>query len=585
MDEMVTTGWVPDLSAIPHGPGCYLYKAAHDGEILYVGKAKDLRKRVTQYFQRMTDQKTAVMLSRARHVEWILTSSEVEALILEARLIREHKPSYNIDLKDDKRYAYLQFTDDEYPRIITSRTVGKDIKRRDLYGPFTDGAQRFGLQHATRKLFRLRACSTMPRRVCLYYHIGQCSGPCEGKISRDDYLRDVSRARLFLQGHSPALIAELEASMKRASDERRFEDAKHYRDMISGVTRASSRSVTGAEKRYDEDVLVWRRQEDGFMYLVMHVKKGMITGTQEFLMPHERVDVDAPMDDFLKSYYQDAELPDEIILEDKLRDDAIPCYLTSIKQRLTVVVTHHGPKRALLDVARQNIDARIKKTEHVLFSVQEDLRLPNVPRVIDAFDNSHLQGTNVVGACVRFVDTKPSKQHYRKFIVAVQKNDDVAAMREVVTRRYRGVLSRKESPPDLILIDGGKAQLNAAYDALQLLGLRVPIIGLAKRDEEVFVPGLLNPLQLDAKSDSVLFLRRVRDEIHRFVITFHRARRSKAQASSFLDGIVGIGETTRFALLREFKTVASVKTASDKALLCILNRRQLSALRSRLAQD
>jgi excinuclease ABC subunit C len=573
------------LSEIPHDPGCYIYKSGSgkDAVTLYIGKAKDLKKRVSQYFLRDRDGKTVAMLNQARHIEWIVTRTEVEALVLEARLIRQHKPPFNIDLKDNKRYAYIKITDEEFPRLVTTRE--NDARRqKDIVGPFTDGTERMHLTAKTRKLFRLRVCNTMPKKVCLYYHLGQCSGPCEGKISKEEYRKDVDHARLFLHGQSPELVRDLEHDMGEASKALRFEEAKRLRDTISAVQHTSNRQILAREKRYDEDVVLVRKQQDLYFFLVLHVKKGMITGTEEFPIALDRVDEGAPLDDFLKSYYQENPIPDEVLLEEELKDDSIKEYLSAAKtfSKIQVLAPKTGPKRGLLDVGVKNIMARINQTHHVLLQVQEALRLPALPRRIDAFDNSHIQGTNVVSACIQFFDGKPNKSMYRKFILTVKGNDDFASMRESVLRRYKSLLAKKESVPDLILIDGGKGQLHAASDALQELQLTIPVISLAKREEEVYVPGLPNPLPLDKKSETSLFLQRVRNEVHRFAITFHRQRRTQHQKMSILDDVPGIGEKTKFALLKRFGSVEGIKKASDDSLRELLKKKQLDAIREAL---
>lgn len=522
--------WQPDFERIPHSPGCYIYKDSSlpNAKILYIGKAKDLRKRVSQYFQRAIDQKTLAMLSRAQHVEWIATANEVEALLLEARLIRTHKPPFNIELKENTRYAYLQLTSEAYPRILTVRTVGSRAKdRKDLYGPFPDGTARVQLQQQARKLFGLRACVKMPRQVCLYYHLGQCSGPCEGKISKEEYLANVERARKLLRGESSSLVDDLRESMVVASAQRRFEEARRLRDAIRAVDASAARPIVAGIRGFDEHVIVSRSLADGTMVLVLRVERGLVTGTEEYRL--ERGTAPGLIDDFLKAYYLDRPIPDELILEHALEDGALGEFLTRLHdgKAISITVPKSGQRHALLEMALRNIAARIDEREHTLVALQEVLRLPFLPRRIDAFDNSHLQGKDLVSACVRFTDGKPEKSKYRRFIIrTVVGNDDFAAMREAVTRRYA---QHKDDVPDLILIDGGKGQLSAAYEALGAIGIRVPIIGLAKREEEVFVPGLSVPLVIDRKSAPALLLQRIRDEIHRFVIAFHRLRRSKRQ--------------------------------------------------------
>jgi len=562
------------LPSIPHAPGCYTFRDKDKG-ILYIGKAKDLRHRLSNYAQGPSDGKTTLMLARATDVEWVVTRTEVEALLLEAKRIREEQPPYNIDLKVNVRYAHLQLTAEEYPRLVSVRDP-RSVPARDLFGPYVDGAARFELARIARKLFRLRVCKTMPKKVCLYYHIGMCSGPCEGKISKTDYLADVERTRRFLRGQAPVLVAELEREMKKASDEMKFEDAKRLRDTISGVRSAISRQAVVREKRYDEDVVLVRRRADDWLALVLHAKRGVIAGTEEFPIPLERAG-EAPLDGFLLAYYDEHAVPREIILEREPADTALEAYLCERREGVvTVHIPKSGERHALLDIARRNASARAEGQHAILAALQETLRLPALPRRIDAFDISHTGGSATVGACVRFTDAVPEKRMYRTFNIRTATNDDFLSMRETVTRRYKSA----EDLPDLILIDGGKGQLGAAYDALRERGLTVPIIGLAKKEEEIFVPGLPNPLPVERKSETSRFLQRVRDEIHRFVLSRHRARRTRTSIGTALTEIPGIGHLTAAKLLKRFGSLKGVNAASDEELSTALSAKQVAALRT-----
>lgn len=581
MTSQLSFVWSPDLSLLPHEPGVYVYKDAPEGVILYIGKAKNIRKRVSQYFQRSVDRKTALLLSKARHIDWIITPSEIDALLLEAKLIRQHRPRYNIDLKENQRHAFIQITSEKFPRLLTVRNATSSSE--NVIGPFPDGSGRSELVLLARKTFRLRACAKMPKRVCLYYHLGQCSGPCENHISQEDYLSDVRRAKLLLRGQSSPLLHEMEQEMHLASKQLRFEEARRLRDAMRAVHHTVNKQIVARKKQFDEDVIVSKKLSDSYVFLILHVVKGIIARTEEFSIPLDRVDLSAPMDDFLKTFYQENAIPEEIIIGEPLIDEVIEGYLRNAKQpekfRLTVV-GKNGQKRALLDLAEKNLQARISKTESILVQLQEALRLPTIPIRIDAFDNSHLQGTDTVSACVHFLNGKPHKPGYRKFIIRDAKNNDVLAMSEAVTRKYR--LSGKKDAvlPDLILIDGGKTQLHSAVDALQSLGLRIPVIGLAKKNEEIYVPGLPTPLPLAKSSEPSLFLQSIRNEIHRFVLSFHRSRRAKRQVASSLLAIPGIGERTATKLLRVFGSLHRAYNASDDHLLTVLTSSQLVAFRN-----
>ena len=566
--------WPAALDAAPHAPGVYTYTDAH-GKILYIGKAKDLRKRLAHYATARGADKTALMLKRAHAVTWVVTRTEVEALLLEANRIRTEKPPYNIDLKENVRYAHLRLTAEPFPRLITVRDP-RGVPPKDLFGPFADGAARAELARLARKLFRLRVCRTMPKRVCLYYHLGLCSGPCEGKIAADAYSADVERARRFLRGQTPELAAELEREMTRASDDLRFEDAKRLRDTLRGVRSTAARQAVVREKRYDEDVVLLRQRADDWLALVLHAKRGVITGTEEYPLATERVG-DAPLDGFLLAYYADHDVPRELLLEHEPVDPALEGYLRErAGHPVRVAVPSRGERHALLDIARRNAAARVDGAHAILLALQDALRLPGTPRRIDAFDISHTGGTATVGASVRFTDTTPEKSAYRAFTIRGAGNDDFAAIAECVTRRYKTAADL----PDLLLIDGGKGQLGAAYDALRARGFAVPVIGLAKRDEEVFVPGLPTPLPIDRASDASRFLQRVRDEIHRFVLSRHRVRRTRTTVRTALLDIPGIGPATAAKLLRRFGSVAGVLAADDGALAQVLNARQITTLRT-----
>ncbi len=505
---------------LPHSPGCYLFKDAH-GNIIYIGKAKDLKKRVASYFQkRGHDAKTGILVEHIRDVDFIATDNEKEALILERTLIRKHMPRYNIDLKDSKNYAFLQLTDEDFPRLLLAR---KRDGAGHFYGPFVSAEERDHVRQVLNRTFRIRTCRRMPRRACLRYHIGLCSAPCVGKISEADYARDIRNASMVLKGRTKELLDKLRAEMEIHSEAQRFEYAMRLRDQIFALEHLEERQKMDRARSYDEDVISYI-VKDGTVHLaVFKIYKGTLSAKEEYTFA-ENPDF---LEEFATGYYEE-KVPKEIIVPRRL-SDALAEWLSDKRGgKVRITVPKQGTKKDLLSLAEKNIELALFADEISLEDLQKRLKLQERPSIIDCFDISHLSGTSTVGSMVQFRNAKPYKSNYRRFrIRTVRGIDDPRSIAEVVRRRYSRVIAEQDDLPNLIVVDGGRGQLNAALKELELLHLRIPTVGLAKRFEEVHVPGMSNPIRLERKSHALKLLQRVRDEAHRFAITYQKLLRGK----------------------------------------------------------
>lgn len=567
--------------SIPKSPGVYLMKGS-EGEIIYVGKAKNLRSRVSSYFvKNQISPKTEMLMRKIADIEFILTDTETEALLLENRLIKKNQPKYNIWLKDAKQYAYIKITDEKFPRIISTRRV---TKKGEYFGPYTDGYARLQIVRLCQSLFKLRTCKTLPKRVCLQYHIKRCSGPCEGHINRDDYMESVNRARMVLKGNTKSLKRELEGEMIVASETRRYELARERRDQIRALDLLEEKQKVDLQKSHDQDVIALLDDDNHIQIGVFHIKKGVIAAKEEFRIPNEG-DVAS---EFIRAYYRESRIPKEIIIN-RVPDDktAIEEWLTKdLGMKVEVTIPRRGEKKRLLELVEKNTRASMGEENPLLQELQEDLNLPTLPKVIECFDMSNIQDAHRVGAMVQFVNGKPSKSGYRRFIIkTVDGQDDFASMRECVLRRYKRLVEEGSPLPDLIIADGGKGQLSAVLDSLRELNLRIPSIGLAKKEEEIFIPGWPGPLILNRKKKSLHLLQRIRDSVHHFAITFHRIRRKKEMTKSILDDIPGIGEAKRQALLAKFGTIKKMVATSEEELAAIIGKSAAKALKNTLADS
>ena len=575
------------LKNIPIKPGVYQFKNK-DGDIIYIGKAKNLRNRVRSYFQKNKYQtpKNQSMIKRIANVEWIIVRSNVEALLTEANMIKEVQPKYNVDLKDDKSFPFIRITNEPYPQVLLTRKIEKDGSK--YFGPYTDVKNlRYSLK-ALHKIFPVRSCSyymddqtvvAKKVKLCLDYHIKKCEGPCEGIVSRDHYNAMIDRVIKFLQGRTKETEDYVRKQMDIAAADLRYEDAAMYRDQYNAIRRFKERQRKVAADFDDRDIFALARKDDIGVMTVLRVRNGRIFGREKISLQNLDEDESAVFASVISRFYMDTDfLPKEITVV-TLPDgqDDLEEWLTEKKgSKVIIRQPQRGEKAKEVRLSYQNAKLllgewlinRKKRRELVpkmVNQLQDDLQLKAPPRRIEAFDISHLGGTNTVASMVCFVDGKARKSEYRKFkIKTVVGIDDFAAMREVVHRRYLRVKKEKGSLPDLILIDGGKGQLSMAVSALRELGLDyIPIIGLAKRLEEVFVPGISEPQSIHKQSPGLILLRRIRDEAHRFAITFQRSKR-KDVLSSIFDDIEGMGPKRVQKLLQSYDSTESIANTDLK---------------------
>lgn len=569
------------LAVLPNKPGVYIMRDEH-GKIIYVGKAVVLKNRVRSYFRNLASHtvKVKALVAKVAEIETIVTDSEVEALILECNLIKKYRPRYNITLKDDKTYPYLKVTlQEDFPRIYATRRQLRDGAK--YYGPYADA----GAMHATVKLLRymfpLRNCRKMnPDRPCLQYHIKRCLAPCAGYVSKEDYGRMIKAVCMILDGRTAEVERELKQQMQAAADSYAFEEAARVRDQLQAVTKLNEqqKAVTGGG---DLDVVGFAKDSTGICLQIFFVRGGKLIGRDNFFLQDDGDSEQDVLTAFVKQYYNEASfVPREILLPVLPETDELTVmseWLTEkAGRKVELSQPQRGTKRELLHLASENavklLEERLRKgqlslqtEEQAAEELQMALQLPDPLERIDCFDISHTQGTETVASMVVFRNGKPSKKDYRRYKIESTegKPDDFKSMQEVVYRRYRDY----EDLPSLVIIDGGKGQLSSALEVIRGLGLQeLPVIGLAKREEEIFTEGSSESILLDRESDSLHLIQRIRDEAHRFAITYHRKLRSKRNMVSILDHIAGIGAKRRQALWKKFQSLEAMKEASVEDL-------------------
>ncbi len=511
----------------PPKPGCYLFRNAA-GVVLYVGKAKDLSRRVPSYARADLDAKTRKLVDEVAAVEYLVTRDEVEALLVEARLVKQHQPKYNIDLKSGERYAYLQVTDEPFPRLVSTRTPKPGDR---VFGPYTSGETRQQARHLANTIFKLRVCKKLPKRPCLLYHLNLCSAPCIGKISVSDYGESVRKAERLLRGEVEPLQATLEAEMLAHAARQEYEAAKLRRDQVRALRRMGTDQATKLRRTYDQDVVNFVATPRRMVVQVFHISRGVISQRREFTVGRMLGQSDtALLTEFLTRYYSAEEIPAGVVVPVELEgQSAVEGYLTrTAGRKVAVSVPRRGEKKRLLDLLGQNLEVSQRVGDATLVELQEQLKLPTLPRVVECFDISNLGPTDVVASMVQFRDGRPDKNNYRRFrIRTVKGQSDVGAMREVVLRRYGRILRERAALPDLVLVDGGQPQLSAALAAMRDLGLTLPMVALAKKLEEIYTTDAMYPLRLPSTSAALKLLQRVRDEAHRFALKYQRLRRAK----------------------------------------------------------
>ena len=588
-----------ELKKLPGKPGVYLMHGEKD-EIIYVGKAISLKNRVRQYFQssRNKGAKIERMVTHITRFEYIITDSELEALVLECNLIKEHRPKYNTMLKDDKSYPFIKVTVHEpYPRVLFARRMKKD--KAKYFGPYTSGGAVKDVIELVRKLYQVRSCNrSLPRdtgkdRPCLYYHMKQCKAPCQGYVSQEEYRKNINKVIKFLNGDFQDAISELMEKMQKASEEMRYEDAMEYRDLISSIRKIGERQKITGYGQEDRDIIAVAmddsedlRDQDAVVQ-VFFIRDGRLIGRDHFYLRVAKGDTKAQvLSSFLKQFYAGTPfIPSEIMLQSEIEDaDIIEEWLSGRrKQKVHIRVPKKGTKEKLVELALENARMvlakdreRIRREEGrtigAVHEVEEWLGLKNVVRM-EAYDISNISGFESVGSMVVYEKGRPKRSDYRKFKIKwVQGPNDYASMEEVLTRRFthesNGEFDSFARLPDLILMDGGRGQVNIALKVLNELGISIPVCGMVKDDHHRTRGLYFNNVEIpiDTSGEGFRLITRIQDEAHRFAIEYHRSLRSREQVHSILDDIPGIGDTRRKALLRKFKSVENIRDASEEEL-------------------
>ncbi len=599
------------LSIIPELSGSYQYYDK-DGEIIYVGKAKNLKKRVYSYFNKHHDSpKLRVMVPQIAKIQFIVTDNEVEALILESHLIKKHKPKYNVLLKDDKKFPYFVITDEEYPRIIVARKANKNKIKGKYFGPYTDSRAMYATLDLIKKLFPLKQCKNpkFKDRPCLYYHIGRCMAPCQRLITPDEYKKILKNVELFLTGKQKELVDALKKEMEKYASAEDFEKAARYRDSWLDVQKTMEhQKVVFENTNINQDIISVYYEGNLFVVSLLQIRQGRLTDKKDFQFSNtENLEENEEnfsnegevLAAFLKEYYtlaSELDIPNTVVVPRVLEKEDIELYskwLESVSGK-KVKITDSPTKRnlELLNLAQKNAKFYFEKVKleklteiqrdynEVGSYIQEKLGLSKFPYVVECFDISHIQGTNTVASMVTFENGLPKKSRYRKFKVKSTelKPYDFKSLQEVVERRYFGKLAETLPVPDLIIIDGGKGQLSSVLEIFEAHDFHPDVVSLAKKLEEVFKPHRSNPVIFPINSPALYFFQRIRDEAHRFAITFHRQLRGKKATVSVLDEIKGLSKANKEILIKEFKDVKKISQASYEQLKEKVNARAAKAV-------
>ena len=596
------------LAGVSADPGVYLMKDA-SGKVIYVGKARNLKKRLNSYFNRPEhpDPKTAVLVKRIASIETLITATENEALILESTLIKKHRPRYNVILKDDKRYPSLRMDiASSYPNLTVVRKINRDGAL--YFGPYTSPSAVYQIIKIINKTFKLRKCKDrmfkVRKRPCLNYQIGSCLGPCCHKVDPDRYQEMVWEVVLFLRGRTPDLVTKLKRDMNIAALERQYELAAEIRDKLFAIEKTLEKQIVVMTDFLDRDVIGFARSSADSIVTILFVRAGYLVGSRNFHFSETLASNAELIGSFIHQFYEQTILiPDEILVSTVFDEmDVIHEWLTDLKKiKVDLILPQRGPKAHLIQMAEQNAGNELKNLiedrlndQTMLQQLQKQLGLARLPVRIECFDNSNISGTQPVSGMVVFEQTRPKKSDYRKYrIKTVSEPNDYATMAEVLNRRY-GKNGDSALLPDLLMVDGGKGQLGIAVSVLDGLNLsgRFDVIGIAKKDDmkgetqdKIYKPGRLNPVNLDRDGNLLLFLQRIRDEAHRFVITYHRSRRRAVAIRSVLDTIAGVGPKRKQALLKHYGSIKAIRAASLDELSQVpgMNKKIAEMIQSRLS--
>jgi excinuclease ABC subunit C len=592
------------LESLPASPGIYQFKDKQ-GSLLYIGKAQSIRNRVRQYFQNRPSgsPRLDVMISKIHDLEIILTDSDVEALILEANLVKQYSPRYNVRLKDDKSFPYIVVTKEPYPRVFVTRRIKRDGSK--YFGPYTDvKTMRYALK-TIRDVFRIRSCNyyiddefirQKKARICLDYHIKKCDGPCEGLVSQKTYNRMIEQVGELLKGRTKKLQNHFEEEMQRLAEELRYEEAAEYRDKIKALQVYSEHQKVEGTEDIERDVFVVAAKDDDACGVVFKIREGKIIGRQHFYFDNVEGKPESEiLEKLIETFYLgDVYIPAEIMVSAGIENAAmLRQWLNERSEHDVALMQARGEiDEKLIRMFRLNAKflldelmiQRKKRGEYVpksVTSLQNDLRLPAPPLRIECFDISNIQGADIVASMVCFESAKPKKSEYRKYrITGLDHPDDFASMKQAVYRRYKRLLEEQAKRPDLLVIDGGKGQLSSALESLRSLNITdIPVIGLAKRLEEIYIPGVSDPQTLPKGSPSLRLLQRIRNEAHRFAVTYHRQVRGKRAMQSELDLVEGIGKKRSKLLLEVFGSVQGIRHASEEQLAEVVGEKLAEKIR------
>ena len=568
------------LKLVPHLPGSYQMRDK-DNRIIYVGKAKDLYNRVNSYFRGTVTGKTKKMVSEVVDFTYIVTTSELEAFITELNLIKEYEPKYNILLKDDKSYPYIELTNDKYPMVKVVRNVNRKRNKTHLFGPYPNAFAARRTVEIINRMYPLRKCATLKKDVCLYYHLGECLGYCKNKNIDSEVISSMRNEIIsFLRGDASVITKKIEEDMYKASNALNFEKASELKSMLEDINITLKRQKIDLNHKYNFDMFAYYQNNNYLSIQCFFIRDGLLFGRHKDILNIVDDAKEELLEYIIKFYEKDHLLPKEIVVPLEANSSLLEEYLD-----IKVLTPKKGDIKKLLDLACENAkvalteeEELLKKNDSARIEAKKDLEkllgISNISR-IECFDNSHLFGTFYVGGMVVFDDFLPNKDLYRKYKISTEVKDDLNAMREVIYRRYYKVLMEEDTAPDLIVIDGGELQVKVVKEVLSSLNLNIPIIGLKKDDKHrtnSLIDQDLNTIEVNNKSNLFLFLTKIQDEVHRFAITYHRNIKSKGMLSSILDFVPGIGEKRKKELLKRFGSLKKMKEASLEELETILNK-------------